>query len=242
MPAATTEGHLLDGRVRYAQPRDGFRSGIEPVLLAAAIPARVGERVLEAGSGAGAALLCLAARVERIHGLGVEIDPALAAIATANARANGHGDLHFTNADICGTDDWGMFDHACANPPYHRSGGTPSPSAARTGAKVADAALWTDWAAAMARRLRPGGTLTLILPAAMLVDALGAMQSARCGSATIFPLWPRMGEAAKLLLLRTVRGGRGPTRLLAGLALHEETGFSAAADAVLRHAQQLDLG
>ncbi|HLB98700.1 MAG TPA: SAM-dependent methyltransferase, partial [Acetobacteraceae bacterium] len=58
-----TEGHLLGGRVRYAQPREGFRSGIEPVMLAAAVPARTGERVLEAGSGAGAALLCLAARV-----------------------------------------------------------------------------------------------------------------------------------------------------------------------------------
>ena len=51
-----TQGHLLGGRVRYAQPRSGFRSGIEPVLLAAAVPARPGERVLEAGSGAGAAL------------------------------------------------------------------------------------------------------------------------------------------------------------------------------------------
>ena len=58
-----TDGHLLGGRVSYAQPREGFRSGIEPVLLAAAIPARPGEHVLEGGSGAGAALLCLAARV-----------------------------------------------------------------------------------------------------------------------------------------------------------------------------------
>ena len=31
----TTTGHLLGGRVHYAQPRQGFRSGIEPVLLAA---------------------------------------------------------------------------------------------------------------------------------------------------------------------------------------------------------------
>jgi len=237
-----SEGTLLDGRVRYAQPRDGFRSGIEPVLLAAAIPARAGDRVLEAGSGAGAALLCLAARVERIRGLGVEIDPALAAIATANARANGHADLHFANADIRGLDDWGIFDHACANPPYHRAGGTPSSSAARMAAKIADAGLWVDWTVAMTRRLRPSGTLTLILPAAMLADALGAMDGAQCGSATIFPLWPRLGEAAKLLILRMVRGGRGPTRLLAGLALHEGTGFSAAAEAILRHARRLDLG
>ena len=46
-----THGHLLDGRVRYAQPAKGFRSGIEPVLLAASIPARAGQRVLEGGTG-----------------------------------------------------------------------------------------------------------------------------------------------------------------------------------------------
>ncbi len=95
-----TQGHLLGGRVRYAQPRSGFRSGIEPVLLAAAIPARPGERVLEAGSGAGAALLCLAARVAGISGLGVERDPALVEIAASNAAANGWGELAFLAADI----------------------------------------------------------------------------------------------------------------------------------------------
>ncbi|HJS85951.1 MAG TPA: SAM-dependent methyltransferase, partial [Acetobacteraceae bacterium] len=58
-----TGGTLLGGRVRYAQPAEGFRSGIEPVLLAAAVPARPGECVLEGGSGAGAGLLCLAARI-----------------------------------------------------------------------------------------------------------------------------------------------------------------------------------
>src|ERR1700735_5572240 len=95
-----TEGHLLGGRVRYAQPRTGFRSGIDPVLLAAAVPARPGERVLEAGSGAGAASLCLAARVAGISGLGVERDPALVEIAARNAAANGWHELAFLAADF----------------------------------------------------------------------------------------------------------------------------------------------
>ncbi len=85
----TTDGYLLGGRVRYAQPKAGFRSGIEPVLLAAAIPARPGEHVLEAGTGAGAGLLCLAARVPGLTGVGIERDPGLTAIAAANGVANG---------------------------------------------------------------------------------------------------------------------------------------------------------
>ena len=107
------------GRVRYAQPRQGFRSGIEPVLLAAAIPARPGERVLEGGSGAGAALLCLAARVPGVRGLGIEQDPALVPLARRNAAGEWSPGLEFIAADIASLPALGVFDHACANPPYH---------------------------------------------------------------------------------------------------------------------------
>ena len=77
-----------------------FRSGIEPVLLAVASRRVQGSRMLEAGSGAGAMLLCLAARVAGIRGLGIEQDPALVALARQNAAANGWPDLHFMAADI----------------------------------------------------------------------------------------------------------------------------------------------
>ncbi len=53
-PGAVTEDHLLGGRVRYTQPRDGLRAAIDPILLAAAVPARPGDRLLEGGTGAGA--------------------------------------------------------------------------------------------------------------------------------------------------------------------------------------------
>ena len=58
-----TEDKLLDGRVTLLQPRKGYRVAIDPVLLAAAVPARLGDHVLDLGSGTGAASLCLAARL-----------------------------------------------------------------------------------------------------------------------------------------------------------------------------------
>jgi len=57
----STEDALLGGRVRLLQAKVGYRAAIDPVLLAAAIPARAGQRVLDLGCGAGAASLCLAA-------------------------------------------------------------------------------------------------------------------------------------------------------------------------------------
>ena len=110
------EGWLLGGRVRHDQLADGHRSGIEPVLLAASIPARPGARVLEGGTGAGAALLCLAARVAGIGGVGLERDAAQAALARRNIAANGFGGLAVMEGDIAALRPEGVFDHAFANP------------------------------------------------------------------------------------------------------------------------------
>jgi len=231
-----TEGHLLGGRVRYAQPRSGFRSGIEPVLLAAAIPARPGERVLEAGTGAGAALLCLTARVAGISGLGVERDPDLVAVATRNAAENAWPGLTFLAADITEALDIGQFDHAFANPPYHPAQGTPSPDAARDAARRARPDLFARWARAMGRRLPSHGTLTWIVTVVALPDCIAALTDAGCPPSALLPLWPRAGQNAKLALLRGVKGGRGGFRVLPGIVLHAESGaFTGDAEAILRH-------
>jgi len=237
-----TDGGLLDGRVRYAQPAEGFRSGIEPVLLAAAIPARAGDRVLEGGSGAGAGLLCLAARVAGIVGLGIERDPSLAALAQRNATANGQANLTFLAASVEAIPESGPFNHAFANPPYHLAVGTPSPLRDRADAKHAPADLLATWATSLARHLRPRGTLTLIASAADLPACLAALAAARCGSGALFPLWPRQGRPAKLALLQGVKGGRGSFRVLPGLVLHRDgSAYTPEAEAVLRNASALPI-
>jgi tRNA1Val (adenine37-N6)-methyltransferase len=226
---------LLAGRVHYTQPRTGYRSGIEPVLLAAAIPARSGQRVLEGGSGAGATLLCLAGRVPGVQGVGVERDPALADLARGNASANRWPLLHFVAAGIASLPDLGSFDHACANPPYHAASGTPSPDASRQMSKRGSEDLLRVWAAALASHLRARGTLTFILPAARLPDAIAAFTNAGCQPTAGLPLWPKAGVAAKLMILQGVKGSRAPFRLLPGLVLHTEDGaFTPEADAILR--------
>jgi tRNA1(Val) A37 N6-methylase TrmN6 len=231
-----TEGHLLGGLVRYAQPRTGFRSGIEPVLLAAAVPARPGQRVLEAGSGAGAALLCLAARVAGISGVGVERDPALVALAARNAAANAWHELAFLAADIAEAPDIGLFDHGFANPPYHAALGTASPDASRDVARRAPADLFRLWAASMGRRLRPRGMLTWVVSAAVVPACVAALAEAGCAPSALLPLWPRIGQDAKLVLLRGVKGGRGRFRVLPGLVLHAAAGgFTPEAEMILRH-------
>jgi tRNA1Val (adenine37-N6)-methyltransferase len=237
-----TEGTLLGGAVRYAQPEAGYRTGIEPVFLAAAVPARAGERVLEAGTGAGAALLCLAHRVAGVAGLGAEIEPGMARIAAANLAANGRREVAVLAGDVCALPAAaGVFDHAMANPPWHDDAGSRPTGALKQRAKMASAGLVAAWIAAMGRVLRPRGTLTLVLPPRAVPESLGALAEAACGSAVLFPLWPKPGREPRIVLLQAIKGGRAEFRLLPGLVLHDDAGYTEAAQAVLRRGEALVL-
>ena len=236
----TTEGTLLGGQVRYDQPAGGFRSGIEPVLMAAAVPAKPGQRVLEGGTGAGAALLCVAARVRDIRGLGVEIDPALAALAARNAEASGFAGIQIVASPLETASLAADFDHAMANPPYHAGDGTASPDRARELAKRGGDSLLTDWISRLSRALRHRGSLTLIVPAGRVPCCLAAMKASGCACSNVIPLWPKADRAAKLVVLRGVRHGRGDMRLCRGLVLHDrDGGFTPKARAILYEGQAL---
>lgn len=237
-----TAGTLLGGRVRYQQLAEGHRTGIEPVLLAAAVPAASGDLVLEAGTGAGAGLLCLSARVPGVRGVGVEVLPRLAALAADNFRDNGAACLAVA-ADITRVPlAAGGFDHGFANPPWHDAAGTPSPSAAQDLARRGRPALLRGWARALCGLVRPGGSVTLILPAAQAPEALAALAAEGCGALVLYPLWPVAGRAARLALVRGLKGRRTPAAIVAGMVLHAaEGGFTPAAESVLRDGAAIDL-
>ncbi len=83
-----TEDAFLGGTLRLRQPKSGHRAGHDAMLLAAATPARPGDRVVDFGAGVGAAGLAVAKRVAGIKLVLVEIDERLAELARGNAVSN----------------------------------------------------------------------------------------------------------------------------------------------------------
>lgn len=238
---------LLGGRVMLRQEGAGLRATIEPVLLAAAIPAVAGEAVLEAGAGIGTASLCLLARVAGVRAVGVEQDAAQAEAAAANAALNGWAGRFTAIAGSIGDQAvareaaaHGPFAHAMANPPWF-SGGTAPAGGARRAARHADTAPpLAAWVGFLAKRVTPRGSVTLILPASHLAEALAGFAASGVGSASVFPLWPRQGEPARRVIIAGLKGGRAPCRVLHGLVLHQADGrFTETAEAVLRHGAAL---
>ncbi|MBI1207923.1 MAG: methyltransferase [Azospirillum sp.] len=239
-----TPDRLLGGRIALWQPRHGYRAAIDPVLLAAAVPAAAGERILDLGAGVGAAALCLAARVAGAAVVGLEVQPALAALAARNIRLNGVGD----HAAILVGDVRapplapGSFDRVLCNPPYLAAGRhTAPPDPGKAAANLEIAGDFGDFVAAAAALVRRRGSLTLIHRADRLAEILASLDG-RFGGLVVFPLWPRRGSAARRILVHGRRGIGGPLRLAAGLVLHGEDGrFTAAAETVLRDGGSLEL-
>jgi tRNA1(Val) A37 N6-methylase TrmN6 len=231
-------GTLFGGRVIYRQPVHGYRTGLEPVLLAASIPARPGDHVLEAGTGAGAGLLALSARIRNLSGTGLESDPAMARLAADNLAANQFAGFQVVCTRIEAWQPDRAYDHAFANPPWHSENSTPSPLPARRTAKIAAGTTLNDWIGKLASALRHRGTLSLILPAASFAEATQALLAACCAETTLIPLWPKQGTPAKLVILRGIRHGKGRAKILPGLCLHEADGaYTQAANRILRDGQ-----
>ena len=229
---------FLDGRVRVTQPETGFRSGLDAVMLAAAVPALTGQTALELGAGSGAASLCLAARVCGVTITGVERDEDLAALARNNAAANS-ADCRFVAADIFALPPELKrdFDQVLANPPFHGEG-QASPDAARAAALM-DGGKLSDWLKLGLQRTVSGGFFTAILRADRLNETLSALPEK--GVCT-FPLWPRQGETPKRVIVQARKGSNAPFALLPGLVLHRDDGsWTADAEAVLRRGSALAL-
>ena len=241
-----TDDRLLGGRVRFSQPTHGYRVAIDPVLLAAAVPAQPGERVLDAGAGTGAASLCLAARVPRCHIVGLELQRPLQRIASQNVTQNEfdgqvemiEGDLQRPPPRLAAA----TFDHVMTNPPHLAATRTcSSPDPQRALAHHETELELAAWLAGCLRMLKQDCLLTLIHRSDRLGEVLTALLG-RAGDVVVFPLWPAVGQPAKRVLVQARKGARGPLRLVPGLILHDQSGsFTPKAEDVLRHGRALDL-
>ena len=221
-PDELTCDAFLGGRLHFYQPRAGYRAGIDPVLLAATVPAVSGQSVLDLGCGAGAAGLCLAARVPGLKLTGLELQPDYADLACRNAAENDVA-LEVICADLTALPEavrGSGYDHVIANPPYYREGAhSPAQDKGRRAALGEETPL-RDWIEVAARRLAPKGYLHVIQRADRLPDLLAAC-SGKLGSLEVLPLAARKARAPDLIILRARKSGRAAFILHAPAILHK---------------------
>jgi len=234
---ATTCDRFLDGKVVVNQPADGFRAGIDAVLLAASIRTKSGDSLLELGCGAGTATLCAAHRLPDCHFVGLDIDPAMIVLAHQNIAANGMEELiSVIDGDVASPESVGVFDRVFFNPPFFDDDkALRKPKPGKEKAYLSGHAPLDVWISQARRALKPKGRVFIIHRADALANLLTSLSNG-FGDIAIKPVQPRSDTPAKRVLVSARKGTKAPLTLLPPLILHDDAGgkYSAEADTILR--------
>jgi tRNA1(Val) A37 N6-methylase TrmN6 len=237
-----TRDGFLGGRLILSQPAQGFRAGLDSVLLGAAV-APASRTILDLGTGVGAAALVALAHESFRSAVLVDTDPHVLALAHMNAADNGFGALVRTHLLDAATTEQLPTDHftsVIANPPYFAAGrGTPASTRGQAARQMPGGTL-DGWVKSAKAATAPGGEVIFIHATEALPELLYSFTT-RLGAVTILPLAPRPGAPAIRVLVRGIKGSRAPLSLLATRSLHGPEGNDFAPDfeAVLRGAGRL---
>ncbi len=234
--------YLLNRRIEFYQPTNGYRASTDAVFLAALVDGvKKGEKILDVGSGTGAVALCLAARFreQTPEITGIEVQSRLAELSNLSAAANGFERLKFINADIADTRlPPCSFDRVISNPPYAEHD-LPSPNPGKALAHNHHGEGLSGWLEFMIKMLQPRGYFYMINRCEALTEILGVLHG-RLGDVTLVPMFSKAGQPAKRILIRARKDSKAPLRLHPGLIVHESDGtHTPAASAILRDAKGL---
>jgi tRNA1(Val) A37 N6-methylase TrmN6 len=245
--SGATEDAFHRGKFIVVQPgKEGHRSGVDAMILAAAVPVSFSGALADFGAGAGAAGMAVASRCPLARVTLVENDPVMADFAR---RTIGHeknaalaSRLSVLEADVSLSGkvrvDSGLcdrsFDFVIMNPPFNSPRDRATPDALKAAAHVMSDNMFETWLRTAAAVLRPGGEVAIIARPNSLKEILSALEG-RFGAVQLLPIHPRPSGAAIRILITGVKASRAGLSLEPPLVLHGESGngFSARAEAMI---------
>ncbi|MFO7708095.1 MAG: methyltransferase [Desulfobacterales bacterium] len=234
-----TADAFLNGRLRVAQSRLGYRFSIDAVLLAHFAHLRGAERVIDLGTGCGIIPLILAFRHAGLRVWGVELQPELAALAAANVRANRmeervtilHDDMRRLTPAMTG----GVMDVVICNPPFRRAGtGRLNPIAQRAVARHEVEIGLAEILKASRRMLKNRGRLVVIQAAERLGELIGQLRVLGVEPKRLRTVHENIAGDAKMVLVEGRPGSGAGMKILPPLCLNEGGSVSAEVRDMLR--------
>jgi tRNA1Val (adenine37-N6)-methyltransferase len=232
-PEDADRSDLFGGAVRCWQPRRGYRFSVDALLLAMSAFDEPGETVLELGTGVGVVLLVLALNPRRRRLVGLELQPALAALARRNVADAGErgrvtiveGDLRDPPPDV--RDE--RFDLVVSNPPYYPlTDGHLNPDSQRAIARHEVTCRIDDVLARARAAVAPTGRVLLVYPAPRAAALQAAAPAAGLDVAAVQLVRSRPTHAPRqvLVALAPARLGAPPPvpQATPVLDLHDQAG------------------
>lgn len=224
-----TRDTLLRGRVKLLQPRDGYRSSLDPVLLAGFVAPPLGH-FLDIGCATGALSFLLLAHDPAATGVGVEVQPRLAELAERGRVENGVlARWRVLGADVRqpGLLEPSSFDLVATNPPFRPVGtGVLPPRNERAIAHHEVNLTLSEWLDVAVAVLRPQGRLAAVFPHDRWDELRTAMLRRGLGIARFRPVVSRLPGGARRMLIEA-RRGVDEAREEPPLVVHDGAGYSA---------------
>lgn len=199
--------------IRILQKENGFRFGMDAVLLAdfARVDAR--DKVADFGTGTGIIPLLLAGRGRGKHIDAFELQRDMADMAQRSVRLNGLTERIAVHAEAVEAADSivpaGTLDAILCNPPYGMPGTTllnPDQSLSLARHQTQDGL--KAWFAMAYRLLRGKGRFSMIYPAPRMLEAMRALSAARLEPKRFRLVYPAAEKPANLVLIEAMKDAR----------------------------------
>ncbi len=230
---ALTRDVISDGALVIQQSENGYRFGLDAVLLATDIPELPFQgRVVDLGAGTGAVGLMVAKRRPDVTVEALEVQPSLFELLQTNIAENDvqkqmsavRGDVRQHQLLLTAH----SADLVLMNPPYYRVGqGRVSPDRERAGAHQELLGTLRDFVVAAQYVLKPRGFLKVVLPPLRLSDLMLEVRKTDFSPSTARFIHAKPDRDAYLMEWVFRRGGALQLSVLPPLILNEgDAGFT----------------
>ncbi len=244
---------FYDGAFEAIQPSErGNRSGMDALLLAAALPKNSSGIVADLGAGAGVAGFAALTLNRDLELLAVEKNATMVKLAKKSLQLNANAKL-FSRAKVIQHDvtlagkervNAGLtpdsVNHIIMNPPYNTKSERPPLDSMKAEAFMMGEGGIDAWFRTAASIMSSGGTLAVIYRTENLGEILACSQG-RFGGLEIMPIHSRSDEAAKRIIIRGTKSSRAPMTIVPGFVVHQDDGsFTQEADAIFKGKARLE--
>lgn len=215
--------------LRIIQKTDGFCFGMDAVLLSGFARVREGESAVDLGTGTGIIPILLSAKTEGKHFTGLEIQTAVADMASRSVRLNGIEErVRIVQGDIKEASQLfgkASFDVVTSNPPYMNDAhGLKNPDLPKAIARHEVLCTLNDVVREAAMLLRPGGRFYMVHRPHRLVEIIAAMRMYKLEPKRMKLVHPFVDKDANMVLIEAFRGGRSMMKVEAPIIVYKKPG------------------